>query len=40
MVRASLTVFCGKFFLRIFFIVHDSVISLNAQLSNLRFPSV
>ena len=27
-------------FLRIFFIVHDSAISLNAQLANLYFPSV
>lgn len=27
-------------FLRIFLIVHDSATSLNAQLLNLRFPSV
>lgn len=40
MVRASLTVFFVVIFLRIFFIVHDSATSLNAQLSNLYFPSV
>ena len=40
MVRASLTVFFVVIFLRIFFLVHDSATSLNAQLSNLYFPSV